>query len=98
MHIEGATGPIHASLMTGVATGQGSDKLVNVSALFSGRFDDTLIGNDESNDLVGSAGNDTLIGNGGDDTLSGSRVKTSTAEAQAWTSPNTTTKPPPRSM
>ncbi len=71
VHFEGATGPIHASLITGIATGQGTDKLVNVSSLYSGRFDDTLIGNDEGNDLVGRAGNDTLIGNGGDDRFSG---------------------------
>ncbi len=66
-----ATRPIHANLTTGLATGQGTDTLVNVDALNGGPYDDTLIGNNGGNDLVGREGNDTLIGRGGDDTLSG---------------------------
>jgi Ca2+-binding RTX toxin-like protein len=66
-----ATRPIHANLITGIATGQGTDTLVNVDAVIGGLYDDTLIGNNGSNILVGREGNDTLIGNGGDDTLSG---------------------------
>jgi Ca2+-binding RTX toxin-like protein len=66
-----ATGPIHANLTTGIATGQGTDRLVDVSSLFSGPYDDTLIGDGGDNDLVGRAGHDILIGRGGNDRLSG---------------------------
>ena len=66
-----ATGPIYANLMTGIATGQGTDTLVDIDAVIGGAFDDTLIGNDAANGLVGREGNDTLVGNGGDDTFSG---------------------------
>jgi len=66
-----ATGPIHADLMTGIATGQGTDTLVDVDAVIGGPFEDTLIGNDGNNGFVGRDGNDTLIGNGGDDFFSG---------------------------
>jgi Ca2+-binding RTX toxin-like protein len=71
LHFEDATGPISANLLTGIATGQGTDRLVNVDSLFSGDFDDTLIGDNRGNALVGRAGNDTLVGHGGNDSLSG---------------------------
>ncbi len=71
VHMEDATGPIHANLMTGIATGQGTDELVDVSAVLSGPYDDTLIGSEGNDQLVGEGGDDTLIGHGGDDTLSG---------------------------
>ncbi len=57
--------------MTGVATGQGNDHLSNIDSLFSGAYDDTLIGDNQDNALVGRAGNDTLVGNRGNDSLSG---------------------------
>ena len=71
VHFETATAPIHANLTTGIATGQGTDTLVAVSGLFSGTYDDILIGDDGTNQLAGRAGTDTLIGHAGDDTLSG---------------------------
>jgi Ca2+-binding RTX toxin-like protein len=71
VHLEDAKKPIHASLMTGISTGQGTDRLVKVSALLGGPYDDTLIGSNDDDGLVGRAGNDTLIGHGGNDTLSG---------------------------
>jgi Ca2+-binding RTX toxin-like protein len=66
-----ATRPIHANLITGIATGQGTDTLVDVDAVIGGLYDDILIGNDGNNGLIGREGNDTLIGNGGDDSFSG---------------------------
>jgi Ca2+-binding RTX toxin-like protein len=66
-----ATRPIHANLMTGVATGQGTDTLVDVDSVIGGPYDDILIGNDGNNGLIGREGNDTLIGKGGDDGFSG---------------------------
>ena len=71
VHYETATGPIHANLTTGIATGQGTDTLVAVSGLFMGQYDDILTGDDGTNQLAGGPGDDTLIGHGGDDTLSG---------------------------
>ncbi len=68
---EDATGPIHANLMTGIATGQGTDTLVNVNSLFGGPYDDTLIGDSSDNWLVGREGDDTLIGQDGNEILSG---------------------------
>jgi Ca2+-binding RTX toxin-like protein len=69
--MEDATGPIHANLGTGIATGQGTDELVDVSSVLSGPYDDTLIGGEGRDDLVGRAGDDTLIGHGGNDVFRG---------------------------
>ena len=71
VHLEDATGSIHANLMTGVATGQGRDRLVDVSGLFAGPYDDTLIGDNNGNQLAGRAGDDILIGHDGVDFLAG---------------------------
>ena len=68
---EDATGPIHANLTTGIATGQGTDTLVKIDCLFGGPYGDTLIGSNVNDWLVGGAGDDTLIGHGGNDIFSG---------------------------
>jgi Ca2+-binding RTX toxin-like protein len=57
-----ATGPIHADLTTGVATGAGNDTLVSVDSLIGGSFDDMLIGDANINALFGLEGNDQLDG------------------------------------
>jgi Ca2+-binding RTX toxin-like protein len=62
---------INASLLTGRATGHGTDVLRNLEHLFGGPFDDTLIGDDGANALPGNGGNDTVMGNGGNDFVSG---------------------------
>jgi Ca2+-binding RTX toxin-like protein len=49
--------PVQASLTTGVATGDGTDALVNVEGLFGSAFDDTLEGDGLSNVFVGWHGN-----------------------------------------
>jgi Ca2+-binding RTX toxin-like protein len=67
-----APGPIEASLVTGIATGEGNDTFENVEQLVGGAFDDVLEGDDgPTNVLIGLAGNDALTGNGGDDVLAG---------------------------
>ncbi len=71
VHLEDARGPIHASLTTGISTGQGTDRLVGVSALLGGPYDDILIGSSGDDQLVGEGGHDLLVGKGGNDTLSG---------------------------
>ena len=76
LHFQDATGPVVASMITGTATGQGSDAFRDIDALYGSPYDDTLIGDDRDvagvvQGLVGRAGDDTLLGNGGSDNLSG---------------------------
>src|SRR6266542_229037 len=59
MHLETATRPIHASLLTGISKGQGTDRMVNVDALYGGPYDDTLSGSNRADGLVGRGGFDT---------------------------------------
>ncbi len=62
---------VQASLVSGTATGEGSDTFTNVENLTGSIFNDTLTGNDAANRLVGNEGNDVLNGGGGDDVLIG---------------------------
>jgi Ca2+-binding RTX toxin-like protein len=62
---------VSASLVSGIATGEGTDTLLNVDELWGSRMNDTLTGNDDPNVLLGAGGDDVLLGNGGDDTLLG---------------------------
>ena len=75
-----ATGPIHADLTTGTATGEGTDTLVSIDSVVGSNFGDTLTGDANVNALLGLDGNDTLdggpnwdvlMGGSGDDTLIG---------------------------
>ncbi len=78
-----ATRGVRASLVTGRATGDGSDTLVRVDQLFGSRYDDVLVGGDTFNVLVGLGGDDHLslgrmccelaVGGPGDDILEGGR-------------------------
>jgi VCBS repeat-containing protein len=49
----------------------GTDHFSGVSAIVSGGFNDTFIGDNANNQVMAGAGNDSLSGNGGDDFLSG---------------------------
>jgi Ca2+-binding RTX toxin-like protein len=71
VHFQGADRPVVASLISGKATGQGTDELVSVEHLLGGSFDDTLIGNGRDNTLVGRRGADTLRGGEGFDFIAG---------------------------
>lgn len=66
-----APGAVNANLLTGAATGQGTDTLSGIEALQGSAFNDTLIGDGQNNALRGEGGTDTLIGNDGDDSLLG---------------------------
>jgi Ca2+-binding RTX toxin-like protein len=66
-----ASAPISASLVTGTATGEGSDTFTNMEELHGGPYNDTLTGDAVNNTLFGLDGNDTLAGGDGNDTLSG---------------------------
>ena len=67
----GASGAVTVNLLTGQATGQGSDTLVSIENLVGSDFGDHLTGNDVANFLRGRSGNDTLVGGAGNDTLQG---------------------------
>ena len=62
---------VHASLKTGLATGDGHDRMRNIANLEGSAFNDVLIGDHGNNRLYGGPGNDTLIGGGGRDELNG---------------------------
>ncbi len=62
---------VEASLVTGVADGEGHDELVEIERLMGSLHNDTLIGSDKYSSLMGNAGNDTLRGQGGGDVISG---------------------------
>src|SRR6266516_271757 len=66
-----AAAPITASLVTGAATGEGSDTFTNMEELHGGSFNDTLTGDAGSNTLFGLDGNDVLNGGDGNDFLHG---------------------------
>jgi Ca2+-binding RTX toxin-like protein len=66
-----ASDPITASLVTGTATGAGSDTFTNMEELHGGNFDDTLTGDAGTNTLFGLDGNDVLNGGAGTDFLNG---------------------------
>jgi hypothetical protein len=63
-----APGPVTASLVTNVATGEGNDRFESCEGLGGGPFDDVLTGNDLAfNALIGGPGNDILDGGPGFD-------------------------------
>ncbi len=64
-------GGVEASLRTGLAIGDGHDRLRKIENLEGSAFNDILIGNHRNNKLYGGPGNDTLIGGGGRDELNG---------------------------
>jgi Ca2+-binding RTX toxin-like protein len=69
---ETASTPISINLETNALTGDASgDSLNSIDQIVASRFDDAIIGNDESNILLGMNGEDTLSGGEGNDLLIG---------------------------
>lgn len=64
---------VTVSLEAGAASGGDAegDSLIDIENLEGSAFDDTLIGDDQANQLIGNAGADTLVGGEGDDNLLG---------------------------
>lgn len=62
---------IKVNLITGVATGDGRDTLVNIENIVGSQNSDTIIGDNNNNTLFGGLGVDTLKGGGGVDVLDG---------------------------
>lgn len=66
-----APGPVTANLSSGIATGEGTDELHAIEAIFGTPFDDSLTGNGSENALFGGGGGDDLFGLGKADYLDG---------------------------
>jgi hypothetical protein len=60
-------------LLEGLAEGKdiGTDQLSQIESLIGGQTGDTLIGDNNANNINAFTGNDTITGNGGNDTLDG---------------------------
>lgn len=60
---------VTVSLLTQSATGghANGDRLTGISSVIGSAFNDSLTGNDFTNDFIGGAGNDTFVGNGATD-------------------------------
>lgn len=66
-----ALGNVTANLATGNATGEGTDTMSGVEALFGSQYDDVLTGDANVNYLFGWAGNDQLNAGAGNDEMDG---------------------------
>jgi Ca2+-binding RTX toxin-like protein len=68
-----AVNTILANLLTGLAEGKdiGTDQLSEIENLIGGQTGDTLIGDNNANNINAFTGNDTITGNGGNDTIDG---------------------------
>lgn len=64
---DSAGGPVRVDLGEGTATGSASDTLSSIEGAMGSRFDDSLLGGEESNLLIGQGGSDELFGLGGND-------------------------------
>ena len=84
LDLQQAPGPLSVDLSAGTASGEGTDSLSGVEAVFGSAFDDTLTGDEVRNQLYGECavqclcenepcpfGNDTIHGGGGDDFVAG---------------------------
>jgi Ca2+-binding RTX toxin-like protein len=63
--------PVTANLLTGVASGEGSDTFTGFENATGSRWNDTLTGSAGANVLTGGGGGDYLYGRGGKDRLYG---------------------------
>jgi Ca2+-binding RTX toxin-like protein len=63
--------PISASLVSGTATGDGSDSFVSMEGLHGSEYGDTFLGDSGPNEFFGLGGNDSISAGNGDDTVSG---------------------------
>ena len=67
----GLFNPINASLLTGTATGEGTDTLSGFESLTGGSAGDSLTGDSGINNINGFSGDDTLEGREGNDFFTG---------------------------
>jgi Ca2+-binding RTX toxin-like protein len=57
---------VNVNLATGLATGDGTDRLIGIYGLVGTNYDDSLVGGPYDNEFMGLEGNDTIEGGGGD--------------------------------
>jgi Ca2+-binding RTX toxin-like protein len=57
--------PINANMVTGVVSGEGSDKLKNIDGLWGTDLNDTIVGTDDTDFVFGLLGNDSINLGGG---------------------------------
>ncbi len=57
---------VNVNLTTGLATGEGTDRLIGIYGLVGSNYDDTLVGSPYDNEFMGLEGNDRIEGGGGD--------------------------------
>jgi CSLREA domain-containing protein len=62
---------VQVDMTTGVATGHGTDTLINMEDVLGSGFGDTLLGNDDRNTIDGGDGDDTIDGRLDKDALEG---------------------------
>ncbi|MGH2755563.1 MAG: calcium-binding protein [Actinomycetota bacterium] len=67
----GAPRPVTVDLREGIATGWGTDTLIDVHVVIGSDFDDFLTANDEGTGLDGAGGDDVLVGGASEDDLIG---------------------------
>jgi Ca2+-binding RTX toxin-like protein len=63
--------PVQASLVTGTATGDGTDTLVDIEGVFGSDFADTIEGDNARNYLYSGAGDDNILAGSGSDLVDG---------------------------
>ena len=68
----GAAGGVRVNLVTRTASGaDGSDRLIGITGVEGGRFDDEIIGSSGDNVLTGGGGRDVIRGGAGRDQITG---------------------------
>src|SRR6266550_4018594 len=70
-NVVGFDNGVVASLVSGAATGEGSDKLLSIEGLSGSKFADVLTGDRGDNYIAGGDGNDVLDGGAGNDRVFG---------------------------
>ena len=63
--------PVQASLVTGTATGDGTDTLVDIEGVIGSDLPDTIEGDNAANSLYGGAGDDSILAGPGSDLIDG---------------------------
>ena len=72
---EAMASALNVNLLTGIAAGEGNDRLLEIENISAGSGNDTLVGNAVSNEIEGGSGNDIIDAGTGDDTLTGASGK-----------------------
>jgi Ca2+-binding RTX toxin-like protein len=69
LDFRGSASPVEVNLVSGHATGEGTDRITGGENVLGSAGDDLLVGNGGNNRLAGGAGDDRMSGGGGFDTV-----------------------------